>query len=65
MKTIEVIVAPDGTSRVETKGFVGASCQAASAFLESALGNQTAERRTAEFYQTQPTEQPLRQEGGA
>lgn len=65
MKTIEVIVAPNGETKVETKGFLGASCRDASKFLEAALGIQTAERQTAEFYQSQPAEQSLRQEGGA
>ena len=61
MKTIEVIVAPNGQTKIETKGFSGASCRAASEFLESALGIKTAERRTAEFYQSQSAEQSLRQ----
>ncbi len=34
MKTIELIVAADGSSRVETKGFAGSECQSASRFLE-------------------------------
>lgn len=65
MKTIEVIVAPNGDTKVETKGFLGASCRAASEFLETALGIKTAERHTAEYYQAQPAAQSLRQEGGA
>lgn len=51
LKTIEVVVAPNGTTRVETRGFSGASCQEASRFLEQALGRTTAEQRTAEFHQ--------------
>ena len=50
MKTIELIVAPDGSSRVETKGFAGSECQSASRFLEQALGQVQQERQTAEFY---------------
>lgn len=51
MKTIEIVVSPDGTTRIETRGFSGASCQDASRFLEQALGRTTAEQRTAEFHQ--------------
>lgn len=52
MKQIEVIVMPDGECRVETKGFAGALCQAASRFLERVLGTCTARTRTSEFYRT-------------
>jgi len=61
-KTIEIIVSPTGQSTVKTRGFRGASCQEASRLLEQALGSRTAERLTAEFYQSQ-TSEPLRQEG--
>lgn len=60
MKTIEVIVAPNGETKVETRGFTGESCQAASQFLESALGLKTAEQRTADFYR-QSEVQPIQQ----
>jgi hypothetical protein len=50
-ETIEVIVRPDGSSRIETHGFAGNSCRAASEFLESALGLIAAEHLTAEYYQ--------------
>ncbi len=46
MKTIELIVSPDGSSRVETKGFAGSDCQQASRFLEQALGQK--QQRTAD-----------------
>jgi len=49
-QVIEIIVAPDGTSRVETKGFAGSDCRAASHFLEKALGQQIDEQLTPEFY---------------
>ncbi len=51
MKTIEILVLPDGTTRVETRGFSGATCQEAGRFLERALGRTTAVERTAEFHQ--------------
>lgn len=50
MKTIEVIVAPDGSSRVETTGYGGSDCRQASEFLEQALGSRQSERLKPEFY---------------
>ena len=49
-KTIEIIVSPNGQSRVETKGFAGSDCREASKFIEQALGKQTGEQLTAEFH---------------
>ena len=57
MKTIEIIVGPDGGSRIETKGFAGASCRDASRFLEQALGTRATELLTAEFHNLAQTEQ--------
>ncbi|WP_152053744.1 DUF2997 domain-containing protein [Tautonia marina] len=57
---IEITVDPQGNTRVATKGFTGASCRAASRFLEEALGRSTGERLTAEFYHQATTEQQLR-----
>lgn len=50
-KQIEIIVSPDGTSRVETKGFAGSECREASRFVERALGKQVDETLTSEFYE--------------
>jgi hypothetical protein len=61
VKVIEITVSPAGETRVETKGFTGGECREASRFVEQALGKRTAETMTAEFYQTQQTEQQLRQ----
>ena len=55
MTTIEVTIALDGTTRVETKGFSGASCQEASRFLD-AIGQRTSEELTAEFHQVTYTD---------
>lgn len=57
MKTIEVTVAPDGSTRLETRGFVGDECRIASRFLELALGRSTEEMVTAEFHQVQSEQQ--------
>jgi len=60
MKTIEVIVRPDGKVQVETKGFAGSECRQASAKLEQALGLKSSEHVTAEFHH-QAEHESLRQ----
>ena len=57
MKTIEIIVSSDGQLRLETRGFQGAECQAASQFLERALGRRTGEQLTPEYHQVASEEQ--------
>jgi hypothetical protein len=51
LKTIEIIVSRQGETRLETKGFAGASCQDASRFIEIALGEKSSDQPTAERYQ--------------
>jgi len=60
-KTIEIIIAPNGQSRVETKGFVGSECRDASRFVEKALGQQTDQVLKPEFHQTASNQQQIRQ----
>jgi hypothetical protein len=62
MTTIEIIVSPQGETQVQTKGFAGASCRAASKFIEEALGQRVSEDLTSEFHQTQSVEQQSRLE---
>ncbi len=50
MKTIEVVISPSGETRLETKGFEGLTCRAASQWLERALGQTTSEQLTSEFH---------------
>jgi len=57
VKTIEITVAPDGTSTVQTKGFHGASCREGSHFLEQALGARLREQVTPEFHYQEPLQQ--------
>lgn len=52
MKVIEVVVAPNGETTVQTRGFAGAECQEASRWLERSLGITAAEQKTSEYYQT-------------
>jgi len=61
MKTIEIIVSPDGKTRVETKGFSGGECRQASQFVEQALGQQIGEQMTPEFYSSTSEQQQLRE----
>ena len=56
-KTIEIIVSPTGETRLETKGFAGEACKAASKFVEQALGATTGEQMTAEFHISHQTHQ--------
>jgi hypothetical protein len=53
MKIINIIVSPEGETRVETKGFAGAECRDASRLLEAALGKRTSETLTAEYHEGQ------------
>ena len=50
-QTIEIMISPDGQSRIETQGFTGNSCRTASRFLEQALGKSTSEQLKSEFHQ--------------
>ncbi len=61
-KTIEVIISPQGETKIETKGFAGTECQQASGFLEKALGLRQAEQLTAEFYHGVTAALPNRQQ---
>ena len=62
MKTIEIIISPQGETRVETKGFTGAECCDASRFIEKALGENIAEQKTADFYLQEQRRQHNQQE---
>jgi hypothetical protein len=57
MPIIEIIVDTKGQSRVQTTGFTGESCRAASRFLEQALGTVSHEQLTPEFHQPEVTQQ--------
>ena len=61
---IEIVIDPRGGVRVETKGFTGPSCLAASRFLEEALGERTHQQRTAEFFQSTHPQQHEQQGNG-
>ena len=50
-ETIEIIISPGGQARLETKGYAGTSCQAASRLIEQALGQKLSETATPEAHQ--------------
>ena len=58
---IEVVISPQGESRLETKGFAGSSCRQASKFLEQALGATASEQLTAEFYAGQTNREEIKE----
>ncbi len=51
MKTIEIIVSPNGETRIETRGYSGSACQQASRLLEASLGIKQSEQLTSAFFQ--------------
>lgn len=63
-KIIEITVAPNGSSTVETKGFHGPDCQNASRFLEEVLGQKVSARLKPEFYSSQ-TQSTVKNNTGA
>lgn len=60
-QTIEIIIAPDGQSRIETQGFTGNDCRTASRFLEQALGKSTSEQLKPEFHQRASEDEHLQE----
>jgi hypothetical protein len=60
-RIIELIVAKDGQTTIQTKGYSGQSCTEASKWLEQALGTVSAEQKTAEYFQTAQVEQHVQQ----
>lgn len=51
MPQIIIDIAPDGSTKVSASGFHGSSCTDATRAIRAALGEQTSENRTPEFYQ--------------
>jgi hypothetical protein len=51
-RSIEILIAPDGTLSIDAIGFKGADCDQATKFLESALGLTAEKRRKPEYHQT-------------
>jgi hypothetical protein len=51
MKTIDILINPDGQLTISATGFSGPDCEKATAFLEQALGQLTAKQRKPEWHQ--------------
>ena len=60
-RIIEVTVSPQGRSHDPNQRLRGDDCLQASKFLEDALGITSADRKTAEYYQSAPSEQHIQQ----
>ncbi len=58
-KTIEVIVNPDGSLKIDAVGFQGSDCEQATRFLEDALGKSTGRRKKPEFYRRSTRQQKV------
>jgi hypothetical protein len=65
MPQIKIRFAKDGSSKIETTGFTGTSCQSASEFIEKALGHSAEDEKTAEFYKDTETHAHLNVEDGS
>jgi hypothetical protein len=51
-RSIEILIAPDGSLTVDAIGFKGADCDQATRFLEVALGLPAGKQRKPEYHQT-------------
>ncbi len=61
MKEIIVTVKPDGTVEITAEGYKGKGCEAASKFIEQALGVDAKGRKfKPEYYQQETVAQPQR-----
>lgn len=51
-RSIEILIAKDGTLTIDAVGFKGADCDQATKFLEVALGLTAEKQRKPEYHQT-------------
>jgi len=50
MKTVELLISPEGQLTINAVGFDGSDCEKATAFLEQALGELEQRQRKPEWY---------------
>jgi hypothetical protein len=50
MKTIDILINPEGRLTINASGFEGADCEKATAFLEQALGELEQRQRKPEYH---------------
>ena len=61
-KRIEIIVSPTGEIILESKGYSGADCMAATKAFEEALGNKQSDKKTIEYFkQSAGSDQKIQQ----
>jgi len=58
-RTLEILIAPDGTLTIDAVGFKGADCDQATRFLEQALGLTTGRQRKPEHHIRRQNQQRL------
>jgi hypothetical protein len=58
-KSIEVIVQPDGSLKIDAVGFQGADCEKATEFLEKALGQTRSKQKKPEYHRRVRTQQQV------
>lgn len=51
-RSIEILIAPDGTLTIDAVGFKGADCDQATKFLEQELGLTAGKQRKPEYHQS-------------
>ena len=56
-RSIEIIVSPHGDISIDAVNFKGADCEAATRFLEEALGQAGDRKHKPEYHQRQTTRQ--------
>lgn len=49
-QSIDITVLPSGSVEIDAVGFTGTDCEAATSFLEAALGTVAQKRRKPEYY---------------
>jgi hypothetical protein len=59
MRSIELIVQPDGSLKIDAVGFKGAYCEKATAFLEKALGQVKKMAKKPEYYRQAQNQQQI------
>lgn len=59
-RSIEILIAPDGTLTIDAVGFKGADCDQATKFLEQALGLTAGKQRKPEYHQSSTTKRQQR-----
>jgi hypothetical protein len=66
VKTITILISPQGDVKIEAHGFVGGECRLATQKLRSALGQDSGEQFKPEYSQVAaPTSQHQSASGGA